>query len=180
MILQGPIKLITKIVNFQHKSDYENSSSQMLNQNLPIVAQPMANPMMPITQSIQTPYGQTFMIPSNATMLNSQSGSYAIQPANAVIVNPYTGQHNAQSSSLNSGVNQMPSQSATVNTNAGQTIAPTTIPPESEVNQISVSPPPYQMPLPPINKSQSEPSQPDCDDTITDSNALNDPPKPET
>ena len=153
----------------------------MFYQNQPIVAQPMANPMMSITQPIQTPYGQTFMIPSNATMLNSQPGSYPLQPANAVIVNPYTGQHNAQSSSLNSGVNQMPSQSATVNTNAGQTIAPTTISPQSEVNQTpKVIPPPYQKPLPPINKSQSEPSQPDCDDTITDTNALNDPPKPET
>ena len=159
----------------------------MFNQNMPIVAQPMANPTMPITQPIQTPYGQTFMVPFNASMFNSQptpsaqSGSYAIQPANAVMVTPYTGQHNAQSFSLNSGVNQMPSQSATVNTNAGQTIAPTTISPQSEVNQTpKVIPPPYQKPLPPINKSQSEPSQPDRDDTITDSNLLNDPPKPET
>ena len=85
----------------------------MFYQNQPIVAQPMANPMMSITQPIQTPYGQTFMIPSNATMLNCQPGSYAIQPANSVIVNPYTGQHNAQSFSLNSGINQMQTQSAT-------------------------------------------------------------------
>ena len=71
----------------------------------------MANQMMTFNQPmgnagnqiVQTPYGQTVMIPSNATMLNptqgqiyaqstpsAQSGSYHVQPSNAVTVNPFS------------------------------------------------------------------------------------------
>ena len=184
-------------MNFQQKSDYENSS-QPSNQNLPIVTQPMTNQMVPIThptsnignQFVLTPYGQTLMVASNGTMLSTpqgqmysqaipsaQSGSNRIHPANAVMVNSYSGQDSAQSVSLHSNVNQIPSQSTTVNSNTGQVIAPTTSVAESEVDQTSqVTPPPYQKHLPPIIKPQNESSQPDDGDT----NAMNDPPKPES
>ena len=180
-------------MNSQLKSDYDGPETQISNPNLPIVAQPMSNMG---NQIVQTPYGQTLMVTSNGTMLSpsqgqiytqytpsAQSGSYSIQPANAIMVNPYSGQHSAQSVPSDSYVNQMPSQSATVNSNTGQVTDPTTLSAESGVNQASkVNPPPlsgvtshYQKPLPPINKPQSEPSQTDDRDI----NAMDDPPKPE-
>lgn len=61
--------------------------------------------------------------------------------------------------------NQTPSQSATVNSNTGQVIAPTTSSVESEVK-----------PLPPINNPQSEPPHTDCGDAY----AINDPSKLES
>ena len=78
----------------------------------------------------------------------------------------------------------MSCQSATVNSNAGQTISPTTPLAKSDVNQTpKVIPPPYpavtsnyQKPLPPINKPQSEPSQTDGGDN----NAIDDPTKTES
>ena len=159
----------------------------------------MTNQMMPITQPlcnmghqiVQTPYGQTTLVPSNATMLSStqgqiyahttptaQPGSYPVQPSNAVPKNPYS----AQSVPLHSNVNQMSSQSATTNSTVGQVIAQTLTSPltESEKQhkapQAFTQPFPavtsnYQKPLPPINNPQSEPSQPDGGDT----NVLNAP-----
>ena len=111
-------------MNFKQKSDYENCPSQISYQNEPVLAQPMAHPMMPITQPMSNTVDQ-----------------------------------------IQTNVNQMPSQSATVNPNAGQVIAPTTPSAESEVK-----------PFPPINNPQSEPSQTDCGDA----HAMNDPSKPES
>ena len=183
-------------MNSPQKSDYENSPSQISYPNLPVVAQPMTNQMMPITQPmcnmghqiVQTPYGQTTLLPSNAMMLSStqgqiyahttpsaQPGSYPVQPSNAVPKNPYS----AQSVPLHSNVNQMPSQSATTNSTVGQVIST-----ESEKHhkapQAVTQPFPavtsnYQKPLPPINKPQNEPAQTDGGD----SNAINDLAKPE-
>ena len=188
-------------MNFYQKSDYENSPSQISYPNPPVVAQPMGNQMMPINQPmsnmgnqiVQTPYGQTLMVPFNATMFSpsqnqiydqstpsTQPGSYPLQTPNAVPTNPQS----TQSVPLHSNINQMQSQSAAANPDAGQAIAPTTALAEPEVHQTSkVTPPPYpavtssyQKPLPPINKPQSEPSQTDAGDN----NAINDPPKPES
>jgi len=183
------------------QSDYDQLQSQISYQRAPIVAQPMANQMMAFNQPmsnagnqiVQTPYGQTLMVPSNPTMFSpsqgqiyaqsnqsTQPGSYTIQTSNAVQTNPQS----TPSVPLHSNINQMQSQSAAANPDAGQTIVPTTALVEPEVNQTpNVIPPPYpaitsnyQKPLPPINKPQSEPSQTDGGDN----NAINDPPKPES
>ena len=151
----------------------------------------MGNQMMPANQPmrnmghqiVRIPYGQTLMVPSNATMLNSaqgqiyyqptrpaQFGSYLIQPSNAVSTDSYS----SQSVPLHSNINQIPSQPATVNSNAGQVIAPTTPLTESEVTkapQAITKPLPavtsnYQKPLSQIIKAENEPCQPDYDDTI--------------
>ena len=173
-------------MNFRLKSDYDGPETQISNPNLPITAQPMGNIG---NQFVQTPYGQTLMITSNGTMLSppqgqiyaqftpsAQSQSYPLQPASAVMANPNSGHYSGQSVPSHSNVSQMPSQSTTANSNTGQVIAPTTSVTESEVDQTSkVTPTPYQKPLPPIIKPQSESSQPDDGDT----NAMNDPPKPE-
>ena len=111
-------------MNSQQKSDYENFPMQKTNQNFPIVAQPMVNPMMPIAQPM------------------SNMGNPIVQ----------------------TNVNQMPSQSTTVNSTAGQVIAPTILLAESEVKS-----------LPPITKPFSGP---ETDDGY--SNELNDPSKPES
>ena len=111
-------------MNFQQKSDYENFPMQKINQNFPVVAQPMVNQMMPIAQPMS-----------------------------------YMGNPNVQTN-----VNQMPSHSTTVNSTAGQVIAPTISLAESEVKS-----------LPPINKPLSGPK---TDDGY--SNDLNDPSKPES
>ena len=97
-------------MNSPQKSDYENSPSQISYPNLPVVAQPMTNQMMPITQPmcnmghqiVQTPYGQTTLLPSNAMMLSStqgqiyahttpsaQPGSYPVQPSNGTMQNRF-------------------------------------------------------------------------------------------
>ena len=111
-------------MNFRQKSDYENFPPQISYQNVPVVAQPMANPMMPITHPTS----------------------------------------NMENQIVQTNVNQMPSQSATVNSNAGQVIAPTTSSVESEVK-----------PLPPIRSPQSDLSHTDCGDA----NAINGLSKPE-
>ena len=92
---------------------------QKINQNFPVVAQPMVNPMMPIAQPM------------------SDVGNHTVQTY----------------------VNQMPFQSTTVNSTAGQVIAPTISLAESEVKS-----------LPLINKPLSVPK---TDDGY--SNDLNDP-----
>ena len=153
------------------------------------VNQPMSNMGH---QIIQTPYGQTLMVPSNTTMFSpsqgqiyaqstppAQPGSCPVQPPNAVPTNPYS----AQSVPLHSSVNQMQSQSATVNSNAGQAIPSATPLTESQVNKapqavtqpLSAVTSNYQKPLPPINKPQNELAQTDGGD----SNAINDLAKPE-
>ena len=62
-------------------------------------------------------------------------------------------------------VDQIPSQSTTINSNTSQVIAPTTTLAECEVK-----------PLPSINKRQTEPSQADNGDAIV----LNEPQQPES
>ena len=114
-----------QFLNFQQKSDYENSPSQISNQNLPVVAQPMSHPMVPNTQPM------------------SNMGNQMVQ-------------------NIEYNLNQMPSQSAMVNSTAGQVIAPITPLAESEVK-----------PLPQINKPQNEPSQTDFgDDTAMNTSKL--------
>ena len=113
------------MVKFQQKSDYENPPMQIINQNFPVVVQPMAHSIMPITQPM--------------TNIGNQ------------IVKPH--------------VDQLPSQSTTINSNAGQVSAPTTPLGESEVK-----------PLQSINKPQNEPSQTD----IGDGHAMNDPQQQES
>ena len=195
-----------QIVNFHQKTDYENSESQISYSNQPVVAQPMGNQMMPVNppmsnmghQIFQTPYGQTVMVPSNATMSNpsqgqiyaqstpsAQPGSYLVQPSNAVPTNPYS----FQSASLHSNINQMPSQSAAANPDDGQAIAPTTTLAKSGVNQtpkavtqqLPAVTSNYQKALPPINKPQSELSEAGLSQTDGgDNNTINDPSKLES
>ena len=129
---------------------------------------------------LSSPQGQIY---AHSTP-SAQSQSHPLQPDSAVMVNPYSGQQSAQSVPLHSNVNEMPSQSTTVNSNTGQVIAPTTSVAKSEVDQTSKAIPQplpavtsnYQKPLPPINKTQNESSQPNHGDT----NAMNNPPKPDS
>ena len=76
-----------QIVNFYQKTDYENSPSQISYSNQPVVAQPMRNQMMSVNppmsnmghQIFQTPYGQTLMVPSNATISSPSQGQIYAQ-----------------------------------------------------------------------------------------------------
>ena len=104
-------------MNFEPKSDYENPQMQISNQNFPVVAQPMAHPM--ITQPI------------------GNMGNQIVQ----------------------TNANQMPSQSATINSTAGQIIASTISLVESE-----------------LKPSQNEPSQTDNGDAYV----INDAQRPES
>ena len=112
-------------MNFQQKSDYENSPMQISNQNFPVLAQPMAHTMRPITQPL------------------GNMGSQIVQP----------------------NIDQIPSQSTTINSNTSQVIAPTTTLAECDVK-----------PLPSMNKQQNEASQTDNGDAI----AMNVPQQPES